>query len=302
MERGNLLNLGIEWGWHQIQAGFFGESDLHGGRRYAEAAAAQLPISPRAQWPWGVQMGYSPDGTFTNALLLTLNLLSENGEADIVSSPQVMAQDGKESQIRVMTEEYYMMTSPQAAYGFYAQSELQKVESGTVLTITPRIGDNNEISLNISVEVSDSIPQGRGSELPVVTRRTATNSVRIKDGGTVALAGLTENRRRLSDKRVPGLSNLPVIGFLFKNSDSDKSTREIAVFITAHLIPEAGQGVLEIAEPSAEKPREIKPAEQQLFQQNLQKSLTQPTRQVPSEAAGDQFERLLKESLAQPIR
>jgi len=302
MERGNLLNLGVEWGWPKIQAGFFGESDLHGGRRNAEAAANQLPIAPRSEWPWGVEIGYSPDGTFTNALLLTLNLLSENGEADIVASPQVMGQDGKESQIRVMTEEYYMMTSPTAGYGFYSQSELEKIESGTVLTITPRIGDNNEISLNISVEVSDSIPQGRGSELPVVTRRTATNSVRIKDGGTVALAGLTENRRRLRAKSVPGLSNIPVIGFLFKNNDSDKSTREIAVFITAHLIPEGRQAVLEIAEPSAEKPPEIKPAEQQLFQQNLQKSLTQPTRQVPSEAAGDQFERLLKESLAQPIR
>jgi len=302
MERGNLLNLGIEWGWPKIQAGFFGESDLHGGRRYAEAAAAQLPISPRGEWPWGVEIGYSPDGTFTNALLLTLNLLSENGEADIVASPQVMGQDGKESEIRVMTEEYYMLTSPQTGMGFFAQSELEKVESGTILTITPRIGDNNEISLNISVEVSDSIPQGRGSGLPVVTRRTATNSVRIKDGGTVALAGLTENRRRLKAKSVPGLSNMPVIGFLFKNNDSDKSTREIAVFITAHLIPEGRQAVLEIAEPSAEKPPEIKPAEQTLFQQNLQKSLTQPTRQVPSEAAGDQFERLLKESLAQPIR
>jgi len=172
------------------------------------------------------------------------------------------------------------------------------------LTITPRIGDNNEISLNISVEVSDSIPQGRGSELPVVTRRTATNSVRIKDGGTVALAGLTENRRRLRAKSVPGLSNIPVIGFLFKNNDSDKSTREIAVFITAHLIPEGRQAVLEIAEPSVGKLPEIKPGESREagFQQSLQNSLAQPTRQVPSEAAGDQFERLLKESLAQPIR
>jgi type II secretory pathway component GspD/PulD (secretin) len=303
MERGNLLNLGVEWGWPQIQAGLFGQSDLHGGRRYAEAAAAGLPISPRAEWPWGVQMGYSPDGTFTNALLLTLNLLSENGEADIVASPQVMAQDGKRSEIRVMTEEYYMMTSPQGGYGgFYTPAQLETIKSGTTLSITPRIGDNNEISLEIAVEVSDSIPRGRGSDLPVVTRRTATNAVRIKDGGTVALAGLTESRRRSSEKRVPGLSGLPVIGFLFRNTDSDKSTREIAVFITAHLIPEAGQGVLEIAEPSAEKPPEIKPAEQQLFQQNLQKNLTQPTRQVPSEAAGDQFERLLKESLAQPIR
>jgi type II secretory pathway component GspD/PulD (secretin) len=301
MERGNLLNLGIEWGWPQVQAGFFGESDLHGGRRRVESAGAAAPVPPRAQWPWGVQMGYSSDGTFTNALLLTLNLLAENGEADIVASPQVLAQDGKKAMISVMSEEYYMMTAPQTVY-YYTQAELQKVEAGTKLEITPRIGDNNEISLDIAIEVSDSIPRGRGSELPVVTRRTATNSVRISDGGTVALAGLTESRRRSSEKRVPGLSGLPVIGFLFKNTDSDKSTREIAVFITAHLIPEGQQSALEIAEPAVGKLLEIKPGEQQFFQQSLQKGLAQPTQQVPSEAAGDQFERLLKESLAQPIR
>ena len=304
MERGNLLNLGIEWGWPTIQTGMFSSSDLHGGRRYVEAAANALPIPPRAQWPWGVQIGYSSDGTFTNALLMTLNLLSENGEADIVASPQVMAQDGKESQIRVMTEEYYMLTpTVSGTYAWYT-AQMEKIESGTTLTITPRVGDNNEINLEISVEVSDSIPQGRGSNLPVVTRRTATNNVRIKDGGTVALAGLSESRRRLTDKRVPGLSNLPVIGFLFKNTDSDKSTREIAVFITAHLIPEGPQGVLGVAEPSVGKLPEIKPGESREagFQENLRMGLTQPTRQVPSEAAEDQFERLLKESLAQPIK
>jgi type II secretory pathway component GspD/PulD (secretin) len=303
MERGDLLNLGIEWGWPKVRAGMYSASDLHGGRRYVESAANQLDIPPQGQWPWGVQIGYSSDGTFTDALLLTLNLLSENSEADIVASPQVVAQDGKESQIRVMSEEYYMMTpSVTGGYTWYT-AELQKIESGTVLTITPRIADNNEISLEIAVEVSDSIPQGRGSDLPVVTRRTATNSVRIMDGGTVALAGLTESRRRLTDKRVPGLSNLPLIGFLFKNNDSDKSTREIAVFITAHLIPEGRHGAVGFAEASRQRLPEMRPTTQpEFFQENLRKSLAQPTRHVPSEAAEDEFERLLKESLAQPIR
>ena len=48
-------------------------------------------------------------------------------------------------------------------YGYYNQAELQKIESGTVLTITPYIGDNNDITLEMAVEVSDSIPKARGS-------------------------------------------------------------------------------------------------------------------------------------------
>jgi len=235
MERGDLLNLGVEWGWPTITAGLFG-NDLKG-----RAVGALSDYA--GNWPWGVRIGYTPDATFTNSLEMTLNLLAENGEATILAKPQLLAQDGKQSQINVLTEEYYMMTAPEIGYYGYARSELRDITSGTTLTITPRIGDNNDITLQVAVEVSDSIPRGRGSDLPVVTRRTASNVVRIKDGGTVALAGLTENRTRLKHKRVPGISRVPVVGYLFRNNESDESTREIAVFVTAHLVSETAQPV-----------------------------------------------------------
>jgi len=63
----------------------------------------------------------------------------------------------------------------------------------------------------------------------------------VKDGGTVAVGGLTENRSRSSEQRVPVLSNLPLLGELFKNRNNDKASREVAVFVTAHLVPEGTQ-------------------------------------------------------------
>jgi hypothetical protein len=105
-----------------------------------------------------------------------------------------------------------MMTAPINQNMFYSQSQLETIKSGTTLEMTPLIGDNNDITIELAVEVSDSIPQGRGSDLPVVTRRTAQNSVVIRDGGTVAVAGLTENRTRDKNKRVPFFSELPLVG------------------------------------------------------------------------------------------
>jgi type II secretory pathway component GspD/PulD (secretin) len=208
--------------------------------------------------PWGVQIGYTPDAIFTNALELTLNLLAQNGEATILSKPQVLAQDGKESKIEVTTEEYYMLTSPEISGSFYTRTELQEIKSGTILTITPHLGDNNDITLQVSVEVSDSIPRGRGSDLPVVTRRKAENNVTIKDGGTVALAGMTENRTRKDIRRAPGLSALPLIGGLFKSTNNENSTREIAVFVTARLVSNSGQTV-QFTQPS-DIPAPFRPA------------------------------------------
>jgi general secretion pathway protein D len=238
MERGNLLNLGTEWGFPRISFGFF-SSDSSGAPGMADVGG---------KMPWGLQIGYTPDAKFTNSLDIALNLLTQNDEATILANPQLLAQDGKKAEFQVMTEEYYMLTAA-ATGGYYARSELAEIKSGTKLSITPHIGDNNDITLELAIEVSDSIPRGRGSDLPVVTRRTSTNTVRIEDGGTVALAGLTENRTRTDKRRVPGLSKIPLIGGLFKNRNDEKSTREIAVFVTANIIHESGQSI-EFTEPS----------------------------------------------------
>jgi type II secretory pathway component GspD/PulD (secretin) len=262
MEKGDLLNLGVEWGWPKIQAGMF--SSNHYGRGDTENDFG-------GEGPWGIQIGYTPDAIFTSSLELTLNLLAQNGEATILTKPQVIAQDGKESKIEVTTEEYYMLTSPDLAGSFYTRTELQEIKSGTTLTITPHLGDNNDITLHVAVEVSDSIPRGRGSELPVVTRRKAENNVTIKDGGTVALAGMTENRTRQDVRRAPGLSALPLIGELFKSTNKENSTREIAVFVTARLVSNSGRTV-EFTQPS-EIPDPIRPAGND-FKSRLRDSLS----------------------------
>jgi len=263
MEKGDLLNLGVEWGWPKIQAGIFSSNHYGQGDPTADFGG---------EGPWGIQIGYTPDALFTSSLELTLNLLAQNGEATILSKPQVLAQDGKESKIEVTTEEYYMLTSPAVAGNYYTRTELQEIKSGTILTITPHLGDNNDITLQVSVEVSDSIPRGRGSDLPVVTRRKADNNVTIKDGGTVALAGLTENRTRKDIRRAPGLSALPLIGSLFKSTNNENSTREIAVFVTARLVSNTGQ-TGEFTQPS-DMPAPIRPVGND-FKARLQESLSQ---------------------------
>jgi len=266
MESGDLLNLGVEWGWPTISVGTFG-NDFFG-----RGPTGTLDFG--SKWPWGVQIGYSPDATFTNSLEIALNLLSVNGQATILAQPQVVAQDGKVAEINVTTEEYYMLTAPDV-YTYYSRSELQQIDSGTKLNIIPHIGDNNDITLELVIEVSDSIPRGRGSDLPVVTRRTATNTVRIKDGGTVAVAGLTENKTRTEKRRTPGLSKIPLIGNLFKNSNDEQATREIAVFVTAHIIPESDE-TIDFAETSTIQ-APIRPMEDN-FKMRLRDSLSRPIR------------------------
>jgi type II secretory pathway component GspD/PulD (secretin) len=215
MEGSNLLNLGIQWGWPKISAGAFSDSEHQG------------------QWPWGIQIGYTTGKEFTNSLQMALNFLTQNDDAAVVASPQVLAQDGQQAEIKVATEEYFKITSPSA---YYVQFQLEKISSGTTLTITPRIGDNNEITLETITEVSDVTARG-ADNLPIVTRRSTKNTVRLSDGGTAAVAGLMDSRTRLNKVGTPGLAKLPLLGGLFRNSTTQNSSRQVAVFITARLMP-----------------------------------------------------------------
>jgi len=254
------LKLCAQWNWPTIQAG---ASTSHGITSSTEITTSG--------WPYGIQIGYAPDQTITNSLMMALNLLEENRQADIIANPKVVALDGRQAEMKVIEEQWFLTTPSPTKDGSHTRTELQKIESGTVLTMTPYIGDNNDIMLKMAVEVSDSIPKGRGSELPLVTRRMAKNSVTVKDGGTVAVGGLTENRSRTSDKRVPGLGSIPLIGELFKNRDRDKSTREIAVFVTAHLVPEGTQTTSAPREPSTIATNQAASPDE--FRQQLQNSI-----------------------------
>jgi type IV pilus assembly protein PilQ len=240
MQRTDLLNLGVEWSWPTMQLGFFAGDNYGQGDPLDDFAGES---------PWGVQMGYSPDLTFTNSLQLALNLLTVNGEATILAKPQVLAQDGKRAQMRVINEQYFFLTAdqPNLSQFAFASSQLETIESGTTLTITPHIGNNNDIMLDIAIEVSEE------TDLPIVTRRTAENSVRVLDGGTVALAGLTQDKSITTERKTPGLSNLPLIGGLFDNTNDLAVSREVAVFVTAYILRSNSQR-------SASIPRALDPA------------------------------------------
>jgi general secretion pathway protein D len=228
MEEGDLLNMGIEWSWPQVSAGLFAS--------HSKGEAVNVDVDTGGKGIWGVQMGYSLGTTFTNALTMGLNLLKENDKAQMIANPSTMASDGKLATMSVMTEEYFMLTPDLASGQLFTQSELQKIESGVSLKITPYIADNNDIVMDIAVELSDSIPSGRASGLPVVTRRLASNTVRVMNGGSAVIAGLNENRKTIKEKRTPGLSNIPLIGYLFSNTSNDTASRDVAIFVTANVI------------------------------------------------------------------
>jgi type II secretory pathway component GspD/PulD (secretin) len=248
LERGDLLNFGGSWKWPEI--------DL--GANFSDLGS-----------PWELRIGYSPDRDFTNALSLTLNLLSQNNEASIIASPKVLAEDGRKAEIRVTNEEYFPITA-QAGTITYVQSELQKIETGTILGITPQIGPDGKLTLDMQIEVSDVVARG-DQGLPVVSRRIATSTVQIENGGTAAVAGLVDTRSQTGQSGVPGSNALPLLGQAFRTDTLDHRAQQVAVFVTATIVD---QGSDQFATGRSKIPPVVSHPDSAAYRSELQSALT----------------------------
>ncbi len=226
LERADLLDFGGEWRWPTLSAG--------------------TVVGDVVNFPWELRIGYTPTRDFTDALAMRLNLLSQNGEATVIANPQVLAQDGKESEIRVTTEEYFQIVADNGGSNVL-RAELEKIETGTILKITPQIGRDDELTLNMQIEVSDVVSRGE-QNLPVVSRRTTHGVVRLESGGTAAVAGLVDTRSQLGDTGTPGMQSIPILGRAFRTEHLNHQARQVAVFVTATIVEE-GDASFETGRP-----------------------------------------------------
>jgi type II secretory pathway component GspD/PulD (secretin) len=96
------------------------------------------------------------------------------------------------------------------------------------------------VTCTIKPEVGD-VTGVTGSNLPIITKRTAESTVRIADGEVIAIGGLLQDVRRETKRKIPLLGDLPLIGPLFRNTTTDNDTREVVIFIVPHILDQSGR-------------------------------------------------------------
>ncbi|MBN2190248.1 MAG: tetratricopeptide repeat protein [Candidatus Aureabacteria bacterium] len=192
---------------------------------------------------------------------IVIHALSQDGRADVLSSPRVVTLNNQEATIRVVTELIYpteyeitpptwdntgaVITSAGVAPGGFETREI-----GVILKVIPNVGaDNKTINLAIIPEVSElsdwinygiigynvDLPQ------PVISTRLVTTNVIINDGETIVLGGLMRETAQETDDKVPILGDIPFLGRLFKNETESNSKRNLIIFVTANLLTPTGE-------------------------------------------------------------
>lgn len=170
-----------------------------------------------------------------------LDLLKTKGKTNLVSSPRITAIDNEEARILVGTKEAYVTTTvTTGANGLSTTAEsVTFVDVGMKLYVTPSIGDDGFVTMKIRPEVSSvdrTISTSQGNTIPIIRSSQAETTIMVKDGVTIVLAGLIEDKKIKSTEGVPLLGSIPIIGRFFSRTNDQTMKTELAIFLTPRIM------------------------------------------------------------------
>ena len=167
-----------------------------------------------------------------------LNALGRDSRLKIVSSPTLMVIDNQKAQIQV-GKKVPTLSSTQTGVntGSGVISNINYLETGVLLTVTPRVNAGGRITLEINQEVSDAAKTDSSTiDSPTISRRQAQSTVTTQSGETLVFGGLIQSQRSFGTSGIPILSKIPIIGGAFGSQTYSETKTELVLLITPKLI------------------------------------------------------------------
>ena len=168
-----------------------------------------------------------------------VNASKSDNNFNIIATPQLMTLDNEEATITVAENRPYL-TSQDVGQSTtdrpYQRFDYKDV--GTTLKVTPQINEGNAIKLKIKQETSridETVTKETGTLQPTTRKRVTETTVMCHNGETIVLSGLIGKSRSEGNSKVPGLGDVPVLGWLFKNKSVVDDRTNLYVFITPRI-------------------------------------------------------------------
>lgn len=194
----------------------------------------------------------------SNYVPLVINALQRNVDGRILASPQLLVDDNTEafiaSQERQPTSSTSQDgTSTQTGFGGFE-------DAGPELTVTPRINPGGFVTLKYDLTLSNFVGQGsEGLPAPQQRRSVRSDSVTIPSDSTIIVGGITIDDRADTKVSVPLLGRIPILGYLFSDSQWNKSKTTLYVFITPKVLYEPTVQDYQLLTEGARRIAEIDP-------------------------------------------
>jgi pilus assembly protein CpaC len=185
--------------------------------------------------------------------------LSNKGLFQSLAEPNLVATNGKEASFLAGGEYPYPVV--QSGSGNNAVTIMFK-EFGVRLNFTPTVLEGDLVNLKVRPEVSSldfaNAVTVEGFRVPALTTRRTETEVELRDGQTFAIAGLMNNTLTSAMSKIPGIGDIPILGYLFRSKAHQKNQTELVVMITPTIIRRgqmgASEGLPSLVEPYLGKP------------------------------------------------
>lgn len=170
-------------------------------------------------------------------LRMLLNMLATSSNANVLSSPRILARNGETATIQVGSEipTINQQQTNAATAGTGVLQSVQYRNTGVILKVKPLIYAGDRIDLDVTQEVSDSTRVGAAGS-PIIDTRKVDTHLSLKDGTPILLGGLMSQNNSRTESGVPLLKDIPGIGQLFRtNTDNNRKT-ELLILITPYIV------------------------------------------------------------------
>jgi len=166
-----------------------------------------------------------------------LKALQGDSDTNVLSTPSLVSLDNEESEVSVGQEVPFLSgsfsnTGAGGSNGTVNPFQtIERKDVGLKLGVTPQINEGNTVKLKIKLESSSVAAGTAGAANLVTNKRTISNTVNVDSGQVLVLGGLIDDNLNEARSGVPFLSDVPVLGELFKSRSVNKSKRNLMVFI-----------------------------------------------------------------------
>jgi len=214
--------------------GLLGTNFSVGGANIIDLAtkAARGEAVPSTGGNFGI--AHQTNGVYVLGFLA--RFLEASGEANILSTPNLLTLDNEEARIVIgqnvpfVTGQYTNNNSSSGSVNPFQTIERKDV--GLTLRVKPQVSENGTVKMQVFQEVSSVQPASINSSTGLVTnKRSIESSVLVDDGAIVVLGGLLQDEYSGNQEKVPGLGDVPVFGNLFKSEARSRKKTNLMVFL-----------------------------------------------------------------------
>ncbi|HKL76479.1 MAG TPA: secretin N-terminal domain-containing protein [Halanaerobiales bacterium] len=158
-----------------------------------------------------------------------ISALKSEGKAETLANPRLMTLNGEEGNMLIGEQ------IPVKGIDAEGKLNITYIEAGINLNFTPWITKENYIELEVTPKVS-SLGEELYEGFPAIRTREVTTKLRLKDGQSFAIAGLIQEDVKNSERKVPLLSEIPILGKLFRYDTDNTEKTELVIFITPRIV------------------------------------------------------------------